>query len=546
MEWRHPDDDDDVWNLLQSVTTSGLEFGHAECNLNSNATSRIYFCNGGTGANDDLWRWNGAIALINSTTADTITVYGSTSLANLGFSASGTIIINGTQYTYSGLSGQQFTGVSGDPTGEAQDSGIAEIPVSVIDAVTYPNVTGNILLVRGARMFMAGINGRQMTVRYSQYRDPEAFGSTGSPTDPTAVPVFTSRVTGDAGLIEINDGTGPLNGLIQDEEFIYLVKKNSLVPLKFAPPTTNQTSGSTPIFVGDNPVFDILKAVDGKGQTNGGINQKSMAAGSGGILLITEDKQILYLTRAAEINTPQLINIGKIIQPTLTKAEFDRAASIFFKNKFYISCRSSDQVTRNDTVLVYDVTDGIWDLPWQGISVADWNIYANELHWVSDTENTSYKQITDRTDNALGFTSSFYTHLENFGVPMFAKECDFAWLFGAMTEVSEFELFTLFNREGVSGQPKITLSGNDPQLTASIPFNTFGANPFAYSQFGSNPDFGNFKFFNLMIELSGNIEAHEFQLALVASEAGSHIKILGYGFHKKEQLTENSNQLIAI
>ena len=118
VEWRHPDDDDDVWNLLQSVTTSGLEFGHAECNLNSNATSRIYFCNGGTGANDDLWRWNGAIALINSTTADTITVYGSTSLANLGFSASGTIIINGTQYTYSGLSGQQFTGVSGDPTGE--------------------------------------------------------------------------------------------------------------------------------------------------------------------------------------------------------------------------------------------------------------------------------------------------------------------------------------------------------------------------------------------------------------------------------------------
>jgi len=69
--------------------------------------------------------WNGGFGLIASTTANTI-VLDRTIAASMITTASGSVIVNGTAYTYSGSGGSTLTGVSPDPTGEANGSGVLQ------------------------------------------------------------------------------------------------------------------------------------------------------------------------------------------------------------------------------------------------------------------------------------------------------------------------------------------------------------------------------------------------------------------------------------
>ncbi len=70
---------------------------------------------------EDLHRWEGGIATIVSTTSNTVVLdrtVASSGMDNTG----GNILINGNSYAYSGSSGSTLTGVTGDPTGEADGS----------------------------------------------------------------------------------------------------------------------------------------------------------------------------------------------------------------------------------------------------------------------------------------------------------------------------------------------------------------------------------------------------------------------------------------
>lgn len=82
----------------------------------------------------NLFRWDGGIGAIASTTSNTIVL--STTVASAGFNTtSGSVVINGTTYTYSGSSASTLTGVSGDPSGEANGSTVAS---AVITNATTP------------------------------------------------------------------------------------------------------------------------------------------------------------------------------------------------------------------------------------------------------------------------------------------------------------------------------------------------------------------------------------------------------------------------
>lgn len=78
---------------------------------------------------DNLFRWDGGIGKIVSTTATTIVL--NATAVSLGFRTSGgSLLINGNAYTYGAVSGSTLTSVSGDPTGEAADSVVLETPIT--------------------------------------------------------------------------------------------------------------------------------------------------------------------------------------------------------------------------------------------------------------------------------------------------------------------------------------------------------------------------------------------------------------------------------
>ncbi len=105
-----------VWYTLQSsVTLTRYVFDTIWDN--SLKKDFLVFCRGSS----DLFRWEGGIALISSTTVNTIVL--DRTVASSGMStASGSVLINGNTYTYSGSSGSTLTGVGSDPRGEANGS----------------------------------------------------------------------------------------------------------------------------------------------------------------------------------------------------------------------------------------------------------------------------------------------------------------------------------------------------------------------------------------------------------------------------------------
>ena len=119
---------DNVWYVLQSSLTKTRYVFDKWWN-NTLKKDQLLFVNG----TDDMQMWSGGFGLISSTTATTI-VLDRTITASL-LTASGTVVVNATTYTYTGSSGSTLTGVTPNPTGEANASGVLQ---SVVVSTNTP------------------------------------------------------------------------------------------------------------------------------------------------------------------------------------------------------------------------------------------------------------------------------------------------------------------------------------------------------------------------------------------------------------------------
>lgn len=117
-----------VWyDLLTDLTNTRLVFDTWWDN--DKKKDILIFCDG----TDELKTWSGGIGKIANTTSDTIVLHDTAAV--LGFDSAGTVLINGTEYTYTGRSGSTLTGVTDDPTEEAVGSVVTQKPLTDSDAV---------------------------------------------------------------------------------------------------------------------------------------------------------------------------------------------------------------------------------------------------------------------------------------------------------------------------------------------------------------------------------------------------------------------------
>lgn len=112
---------DDIWYTLQTSLTKTRYVFDNWWN-NSLKKDQLLFVNG----TDDMFMWNGGFGLISSTTASTI-VLDRTITASFITAASGSVVVNGTTYAYTGSAGSTLTGVTPNPTGEANGSGVLQV-----------------------------------------------------------------------------------------------------------------------------------------------------------------------------------------------------------------------------------------------------------------------------------------------------------------------------------------------------------------------------------------------------------------------------------
>lgn len=182
-----------VWYDLLTVTSTEFSF---DLWYNSSTKKDILLMSDGT---VNMQYWNGGIGKISSTTVNTIVL--TDTVATQGFAtASGTVIINGTEYAYTGSTASTLTGVTPDPTSQANGSAVIEKPV------TQSNVVASDYVINGIKV----INNQLHT--FSSTKRPVYISKNTSWTDFTK---SSPRAVGDGDVIypdEIPTGIGEREG----------------------------------------------------------------------------------------------------------------------------------------------------------------------------------------------------------------------------------------------------------------------------------------------------------------------------------------------
>lgn len=184
---------DEVWYVLQSSLTKTRYVFDNWWN-NSLKKDQVLFVNG----TDDMQMWNGGFGLISSTTVNTI-VLDRTITESRITSASGTVVVNGTTYTYTGSGGSTLTGVTPDPTGEANSSGVLQ-SVTVSSNTPATDFLADFIKVINNQVYVGSYTSRLIYMS--------------SDTDYTNYTVPSPQVAGSPGLFVL-DGTAKGIGVRQ-------------------------------------------------------------------------------------------------------------------------------------------------------------------------------------------------------------------------------------------------------------------------------------------------------------------------------------------
>ena len=495
----------DTWELLKTGLTSGQKFGFADYNINTDLRSYVYFGN----ASDTASRWSGAHTIFTQAATSSATVLFVSDTT--GFEATGSVIYCGVQIAYTAKTATTFTVVSAHACDNSK--GISQI---VDVTTTSANPKGNIYLTANNRLWIAGIASTSQAVYFSQY---------GVATNFVGANLITDSTDTSPGIFNLGEGGGGVVGMTMDENSIYIFKQSII----YKATLTDSTYVITP-----------LKTFDGKSQTVGAKNNESIFAGGNGIFFITPDNQIMNLARVENYDYPQSTAISDVIKPTVDSLNFNESVGIVFRDKAYFSVKSDNEVTKNDTVLVWNIKTNSWDSPTVGWNVQTFNVYndgtSDELYAGSSATTNTYKVISTPLDDIYSVKASWRSKQFNFGMPQSKKQIDNLFIEGYIAPNTTLTISLLLDENGFNQVFTTDILGTeDDILFGTSDYNVFGLSPFGFERFGSNDDISGKKKFR--VYLNKSFRANPFytaQLEFASDGENEQWEITNYGFQIKE------------
>ena len=496
-----------AWENLNSGYTAGLDFGFADYNINTDLVSFVYFGNG----TDDFTRWTGAITNINGALSGgegTITVDSTTD----GFTATGTLRFCDTDVTYTGLTATTFTGASGTPAC-ADNRGVTQAVVTFAS-----NPKGNLYLVADNRLFISGSTTTPQAVFFSAYGDATDFLNAALVTDTTAE---------SPGIFNLGEGGGAVTGMAEDEGAIYFFKETAI----------RKATLSDSLYTLSN-----LKPFDGKSQTIGAVNDKTIFSGANGIFFITPDDQIMNLTRVEQVDYPQIIPISDSIKPTIQAAVWDDATGIFWEDKAYFAAKTDTNSAFNDVIFVYNFSINGWESPIVGWNVGDFTIYDNDdgngsqLYFGHVNNPNSYLVNNIPLDDIFGVSANWRSKQFDFGKPQSLKEMDSIFVEGYITDNTTLTISLLLDENGFTQVYTTEFEGTETDYIFDSPsYNVFGFQPFGTERFGSNDDFSGIRKFRVYLNKDFRPDVfYNAQLEFASDGENQQWEVTRYGFSVRE------------
>ncbi len=508
------DESQDKWIALIEGLTPNKKFGFADYNINTDLTSYTYFGN----AYDDFMRWTGSITYltddveIGTTTISVIDAY-------TDFTASSTVKICGNDATFvnRATTTDPFVNIVtlSTSTTFACNAG-QEVFERIETFSTRPK--GNLYIVFDNRLFISGIVGGEQTVWFSKYGDPLTWANN----------LISASTLINPGIFNLGEGGGAVVGMTMDEESLYLLKRSIIYRVGL----TDEAYSILP-----------LKTFDGKSQTVGATNANSVFAGGNGVFFITPDNQILSLSRVADVDYPQLTPISNSIKNTILEADFSESSGIVFRDKAYFSYKSSRDVSKNDTVLVWNIKEKTWDSPVVGWNVQDWAVYddgsGEKLYFSSSVSYNINRVISQALDGIYDVKANWRSKLYNFGMPSELKELRGLFIEGYISDNTSINI-SLLADDG-SQTLATQLKGTEINyIYDNTTYNVFGFNAFGTERFGSNVNQGNKKRFRIYLTNFRINPFYNLQLEFASEGENQAWEILGYSLNiQKSSVSEN-------
>ena len=496
LEWW--DDVNEEWyRLLAANLTAATPMGFVE--FNTSTTSQMIFANGV----ENLSVWNGAITRLTATVSgnpSSITVADTTD-----FSASGSVVYNNTEVTYTSKTATTFvksTGSFHDSAGA--DDGVAEAP----DDSTHSGLTkGNILHVALDRLLIAGQPGAPTALDGSD--EGVAFTFT----------VGSNRA--DSFSEEFFNIGGSITGLSSKDDEVIVLGEDGADGFSFVFPTSTTKA----------PVFREIFRASGQGC----LFQKSVFKLNNDVYFVNKNGvQAISDVAASE----RIINqsITRDILPTLQDFVFTEASTKYFDKEqiLLIACRSDVDFSFNDVVVALDFfrdqkgqeTFGIVRFDWP---VNDWAILDDRLYFGSSAEQNTHEAFKTNQNDGAPRNIKYATKRFNFKTPLQEKNSPYIGVRGFIKDGTDITVKILLNAGFKSELSKI-IESTGPYVSQNV-LNAIGSFSLGTNPIGSRlAAVGDLKQFLVYLDVGIDASWNDIQLIFNSDSDGGTFLIDYVGF----------------
>ena len=331
------------------------------------------------GGNARFFSWSGAAGTVASSTATTITL--AEDAGAQGFAASGTVYIEGDAYAYTGISGNDFTGVTPDASGITAGAfaheGVASNAISSIPA----NFTADYIGVFRNQAYISSATSRIHLV--SNAVDYTNF--------------TTSTAVGGARLLTLDDNGAGFEA--SKESMIIFGQNDSVFRIKYTV-SADQTK----------EYFEVERMATAPNQ--GLISPLAKVRVKNAIVYITQEKTLDVLEFVENISDLQTVPISDIIKNDFDALDFTGASIDYWQRNLMVALPASNRC------YMYDLERKLWQAPivWNGATVGMFDVDEdNNLIGHDANSDQSYKMFTGDSDNGLPIESNVTFAYNNFG-----------------------------------------------------------------------------------------------------------------------------------
>ena len=339
---------------------------------------------------DDMFSWAGGVAVISSTTANSITKTGSATWTEDHFEgATGNVVVNGTTYAYTGGTGTTtLTGVTPDPTGEANGSYVLS-PIITTSNTPASGFSADFLKVVNNRAFVGSYTSQLIYISSS--------------TNFTNFTIPSPIIPGSPNLLTL-DGTGKGIAVRQGNAHISF-GTDGWVEVTF--PTYTNSSG-----VLLEQITPILKPVQALGAA---LAHEFIANNGDNFFYLAQDQQLRYFGGANTSFTTVYPCLSQEIYTELQTEDFDGGGIKVIADQTYITAPNTGntwiyQVRQSINAEGVVVADRLWYSPFVlnatrideiGGEVVAFSNANPQVYYVLDTEQW---HDDSPSDEALPYT----------------------------------------------------------------------------------------------------------------------------------------------